>query len=39
LIGSYSLGLKVFNLYLMNPVGSMTYYLTGMVPIPPLVIA
>ncbi len=39
LIGSYSLGLKVFNLYLMIPVGILTYYLTGMgYPIPPLVI-
>jgi len=39
LIGSYSLGLKVFNLYLLVPVGILTYYLTGMgYPIPPLVI-
>ena len=39
LIGSYSLGLKVFNLYLMIPMGILTYYLTGMgYPIPPLVI-
>lgn len=39
LIGSYSLGLKVFNLYLMIPMGIITYYLTNMgYPIPPLVI-
>ncbi len=39
LIGSYALGLKVFNLYLMIPMGILTYYLTGMgYPIPPLVI-
>jgi putative tricarboxylic transport membrane protein len=39
LIGSYSLGLKVFNLYLMIPMGILTYYLTDMgYPIPPLVI-
>ncbi|MDP2791988.1 MAG: tripartite tricarboxylate transporter permease [Rectinemataceae bacterium] len=39
LIGSYSLGLKVFNLYLMIPMGIATYYLTNMgYPIPPLVI-
>lgn len=39
LIGSYALGLKVFNLYLMIPVGIVTYYLTDMgYPIPPLVI-
>ena len=35
LIGSYSLGLKVFNLYLMIPMGILTYYLTDMgYPIP-----
>jgi putative tricarboxylic transport membrane protein len=39
LIGSYALGLKVFNLYLLIPVGIVTYYLTNMgYPIPPLVI-
>jgi len=39
LIGSYALGLKVFNLYLMIPMGILTYYLTNMgYPIPPLVI-
>ncbi|PKL06660.1 MAG: transporter [Spirochaetae bacterium HGW-Spirochaetae-9] len=39
LIGSYALGLKVFNLYLMIPMGILTYYLTDMgYPIPPLVI-
>jgi putative tricarboxylic transport membrane protein len=39
LIGSYSLGLKVFNLYLMIPMGILTYYITDMgYPIPPLVI-
>jgi putative tricarboxylic transport membrane protein len=39
LIGSYSLGLKVFNLYLMIPMGILTYYITNMgYPIPPLVI-
>lgn len=39
IIGSYSLGLKVFNLYLMVIMGLLTYYLTNMgYPIPPLVI-
>lgn len=39
LVGSYALGLKVFNLYLMIPMGILTYYLTDMgYPIPPLVI-
>jgi putative tricarboxylic transport membrane protein len=39
IIGSYSLGLKVFNLYLMVPMGVLTYYLTNRgYPIPPLVI-
>ncbi|MGI6432410.1 MAG: tripartite tricarboxylate transporter permease [Sphaerochaetaceae bacterium] len=39
LIGSYALGLKIFNLYLMIPMGILTYYLTNMgYPIPPLVI-
>lgn len=39
LVGSYALGLKVFNLYLMIPMGILTYYLTNMgYPIPPLVI-
>lgn len=38
-IGSYALGLKVFNLYLMVPMGIVTYYLTKYgYPIPPLVI-
>ena len=39
LVGSYALGLKVFNLYLLVPMGILTYYLTDMgYPIPPLVI-
>jgi putative tricarboxylic transport membrane protein len=39
LIGSYSLGLKVFNLYLMIPMGIFAYYFTDMgYPVPPLVI-
>jgi len=39
LIGSYALGLKVFNLYLMIPMGILSYYLTDMgYPLPPLVI-
>jgi len=39
LIGSYSLGLKVFNLWLMVPIGIIAYYLGEMgYPIPPLVI-
>ncbi|TVR01755.1 MAG: transporter [Spirochaetaceae bacterium] len=38
-IGSYALGFKVFNLYLMIPVGIMAYFLTEMgYPIAPLVI-
>ncbi len=38
-IGSYSLGTKVFNLYLMVPVGILAYFLTEMgYPIAPLVI-
>jgi putative tricarboxylic transport membrane protein len=38
-IGSYSLGTKVFNLYLMIPVGIACYFLTEMgYPIAPLVI-
>ena len=39
IIGSYSLGLNVFNLYLMLPVGIISYFLTEMgYPIAPLVI-
>jgi putative tricarboxylic transport membrane protein len=39
-IGSYALGLRVFNLYLMVPVGIIAYFLTEMgYPIAPLVIA
>jgi putative tricarboxylic transport membrane protein len=39
LIGSYALGLKVFNLYLMIPMGIITYFLTKQgYPVPPLVI-
>lgn len=39
-LGSYSLGLRVFNLYLMIPVGIIAYFLTEMgYPIAPLVIA
>ena len=39
-IGSYALGLRVFNLYLMVPVGIVAYFLTEMgYPIAPLVIA
>ncbi len=39
LIGSYSLGLKVFNLWLMVPIGIIAYYLGEMgYPVPPLVI-
>jgi putative tricarboxylic transport membrane protein len=39
LIGSYALGLKVFNLYLMIPFGLLTYFLTSYgFPMPPLVI-
>jgi putative tricarboxylic transport membrane protein len=39
LIGSYALGLKVFNLYLMIPMGIITYFLTNQgYPVPPLVI-
>ena len=38
-IGSYSLGLRIFNLYLMVPVGILAYFLTEMgYPIAPLVI-
>lgn len=38
-IGSYALGTKVFNLYLMVPVGIVAYFLTEMgYPIAPLVI-
>lgn len=38
-IGSYALGTKVFNLYLMLPVGIIAYFLTEMgYPIAPLVI-
>ncbi|MFH2093486.1 MAG: tripartite tricarboxylate transporter permease [Pseudomonadota bacterium] len=38
-IGSYSLGLNIFNLYLMLPVGIICYFLTAMgYPIAPLVI-
>lgn len=38
-IGSYSLGLNIFNLYLMIPVGIVCYFLTEMgYPIAPLVI-
>ena len=39
IIGSYSLGINVFNLYLMLPVGIISYFLTEMgYPIAPLVI-
>lgn len=39
IIGSYSLGLNIFNLYLMLPVGIICYFLTVMgYPIAPLVI-
>lgn len=39
IIGSYSLGLNIFNLYLMIPVGIISYFLTVMgYPIAPLVI-
>jgi putative tricarboxylic transport membrane protein len=39
IIGSYSLGLSVFNLYLMLPVGIICFFLTEMgYPIAPLVI-
>ena len=39
IIGSYSLGLNIFNLFLMLPVGIMCYFLTNMgYPIAPLVI-
>jgi putative tricarboxylic transport membrane protein len=38
-IGSYALGLRIFNLYLMLPVGIVAYFLTEMeYPIAPLVI-
>ena len=39
IIGSYALGLNIFNLYLMLPVGIICYFLTIMgYPIAPLVI-
>ncbi len=39
IIGSYSLGINIFNLYLMLPVGIISYFLTEMgYPIAPLVI-
>ena len=39
IIGSYALGLRIFNLYLMLPVGIIAYFLTEMgYPIAPLVI-
>jgi len=39
IIGSYSLGLNIYNLYLMLPVGIICYFLTTMgYPIAPLVI-
>lgn len=39
LIGSYALGLRVFNLYLMVPIGIVAFFLTEMeYPIAPLVI-
>jgi putative tricarboxylic transport membrane protein len=39
IIGSYSLGLNIFNLYLMLPVGIISYFLIQMgYPIAPLVI-
>jgi putative tricarboxylic transport membrane protein len=39
IIGSYSLGTRVFNLYLMIPIGIVAYFLTEMgYPIAPLVI-
>lgn len=39
IIGSYALGTKIFNLYLMLPVGIVAYFLTEMkYPIAPLVI-
>lgn len=39
IIGSYSLGLNIFNLYLMLPVGIICYFITNMgYPIAPLVI-
>ncbi|MCG8569740.1 MAG: tripartite tricarboxylate transporter permease [Spirochaetes bacterium] len=38
-IGSYALGMKIFNLYLMLPVGIIAYFLTEMkYPIAPLVV-
>ena len=38
-IGSYSLGINIWNLYLMLPVGIISYFLTEMgYPIAPLVI-
>ena len=39
IIGSYALGLNIFNLFLMVPVGIVCYFLTVMhYPIPPLII-
>ena len=39
LVGSYALGLKVFNLYLLVPMGLLTYYFTNYgYPVPPMVI-
>lgn len=39
IIGSYALGTKIFNLYLMLPIGILAYFLTEMkYPIAPLVI-
>jgi putative tricarboxylic transport membrane protein len=39
LLGSYALGLKVFNLFLMVPFGILTYYMTkNGYPVPPMVI-
>jgi putative tricarboxylic transport membrane protein len=39
IIGSYALGTRVFNLYLMLPIGVVAYFLTEMgYPIAPLVI-
>ncbi len=39
IIGSYSLNLKMFNLYLMIPIGIVSYYLGELgYPVPPLVI-
>ncbi len=39
IVGSYALGLKAINLYLMVPMGIVTYYLTERgYPVPPLII-